>query len=108
MTVHQLMRAIDRRRQALGIGQNELCRLTGISVSTMSLWMCGKRAPNLSTLLLVMETLGLEFDFVVAENKKNPCITCLARVGCIRRCTDRMEYDRRWAMEHPRRGQPRP
>lgn len=52
--------AIRRQRLAEGLGLKELARLSGLSISALSLIETGKRDPRLSTLDRIAKSLGTE------------------------------------------------
>lgn len=55
-------RAIARRRKDLGVTQEDLAALTGISVRAIGQIELGQTNPRLSSLLTVLNTLGLDLN----------------------------------------------
>lgn len=51
----------DRRKQ-LGVNQQTLSELAGVGINTLLAIERGEGNPQLSTLLAVLDTLGLQFD----------------------------------------------
>ncbi|WP_349904371.1 helix-turn-helix transcriptional regulator [Parafrigoribacterium humi] len=60
-----LGRTIALRRKQLGVTQEELAALAGVSVRFLSSLERGKPTVRLDTLLAVLDTLGLELRTVV-------------------------------------------
>lgn len=51
-------------RQALGLSQSELCRLSGIAPNTYNQWERSNGRPQLDKALMLCETFGLTLDWV--------------------------------------------
>lgn len=60
---------IALRRRALGVTQEELALLAGVSVRFLSSLEGGKATVRLDTLLAVLDALGLELSTSVRESK---------------------------------------
>jgi len=55
-------RIIRERRKKLGINQQTLADLAGVGINTLLAIERGEGNPQLSTLLAIIETLGLQLD----------------------------------------------
>ena len=62
MTQQEIGNAIRERRKKLGISQLTLADLAGVAVNTVVAIERGEGNPQLSTLLAVLDTLGLQAD----------------------------------------------
>ncbi len=59
MTQHEIGNTIKERRKKLGINQQTLADLGGVAVNTIVAIERGDGNPRISTLLTVLDTLGL-------------------------------------------------
>lgn len=55
-------RIIRDRRKQLGVNQQTLSELAGVGINTLLAIERGEGNPQLSTMLAVLDTLGLQFD----------------------------------------------
>ena len=62
MTQKEIGNAIKERRKKLGINQQTLADLAGMAVNTVVAIERGEWNPQLSTLLTILDTLGLQAD----------------------------------------------
>jgi y4mF family transcriptional regulator len=62
VTADQLGRRIRERRKGLGITQQGLAEISGVSLHTLSDLESGKANPTLTTLVQVLTPLGLQID----------------------------------------------
>lgn len=62
MTQKEIGNAIKERRKKLGINQQTLADLAGMAVNTVVAIERGEGNPQLSTLLTILDTLGLQTD----------------------------------------------
>ena len=62
MTQKEIGNAIKERRKKLGINQQTLADLAGMAVNTVVAIKRGEGNPQLSTLLTILDTLGLQAD----------------------------------------------
>ena len=62
MNAEQIGALIRRRRKSLGVDQNRLAELAGISTHTLSNIETGNGNPTLGSLNKVLEVLGLELS----------------------------------------------
>lgn len=62
MTTAQIGQYIKARRQELGVNQQTLSDLCGISINTILAVERGNGNPSLETLQRIVSTLGLELD----------------------------------------------
>ena len=62
MTQKEIGNAIKERRKKLGINQQTLADLAGMAVNTVVAIERGEGNPQLSTLLTILDTLGLQAD----------------------------------------------
>jgi len=62
MTQHEIGKAIKDRRKKLGVNQQTLADLAGVAVNTVVAIERGEGNPQLSTLLTILDTLGLQLD----------------------------------------------
>lgn len=51
-------------RQKIGLSQVELARRTGVEPQQVSKWECGRRLPNLPTLVALALVLHVQTDFL--------------------------------------------
>ena len=62
MTQQQIGNAIKDRRKKLGVNQQTLADLASVAVNTVVAIERGEGNPQLSTLLTILDTLGLQLD----------------------------------------------
>jgi y4mF family transcriptional regulator len=62
MTQKEIGNAVKERRKKLGINQQTLADLAGMAVNTVVAIERGEGNPQLSTLLTILDTLGLQAD----------------------------------------------
>ena len=62
MTQQEIGNAIKERRKKLGINQQTLADLAGVGINTLVAIERGEGNPQLSTLLTILDTLGLQID----------------------------------------------
>lgn len=62
MTLQEIGKAIKDRRKKLGVNQQTLADLASVAVNTVVAIERGEGNPQLSTLLSLLDTLGLQLD----------------------------------------------
>jgi y4mF family transcriptional regulator len=62
MNPKEIGTAIKERRRHLGINQQTLADLAGVGINTLVAIERGEGNPQLSTLLTILDTLGLQID----------------------------------------------
>lgn len=62
MTLKEVGNTIKTRRKKLGINQQTLADLAGVAVNTIVAIERGEGNPQLTTLLIILDTLGLQMD----------------------------------------------
>jgi y4mF family transcriptional regulator len=62
MTQQEIGSTIKERRKKLGVNQQTLADLAGVAVNTLVAIERGEGNPQLSTLLTILDTLGLQVD----------------------------------------------
>ena len=62
MTQKQIGETIRERRKMLGVNQQTLADLAGVAVNTVVAIEHGEGNPQLTTLLTILDTLGLQAD----------------------------------------------
>lgn len=62
-----LGRIIANRRKALGVTQQDLAALAGVSTRFLSSLERGKATVRLNTMLAVLDALGLRLDIAIRE-----------------------------------------
>ena len=62
MTQQEIGNIIKERRKKLGINQQTLADLAGVGINTLVAIERGEGNPQLSTLLTILDTLGLQLD----------------------------------------------
>ena len=70
-SVPNLGEKIRERRELLGLLQNRLAALSGISTRTIQLVEQGKGNPSLDTLTKLADPLGLHLELLLKEPSKN-------------------------------------
>ena len=67
MTQQEIGNAIKERRKKLGINQQILADLASVAVNTVVAIERGEGNPQLSTLLTILDTLGLQADINIKQ-----------------------------------------
>lgn len=67
MTQQEIGSAIKERRKKLGVNQQTLADLAGVAVNTLVAIERGEGNPQLSTLLTILDTLGLQADINIKQ-----------------------------------------
>ena len=67
MTQQEIGNVINERRKKLGVNQQTLADLAGVAVNTLVDIERGEGNPQLSTLLTILDTLGLQVDIYFKE-----------------------------------------
>lgn len=67
MTQLDIGRAIKERRKKLRVNQQTLADLAGVAVNTLVAIERGEGNPQLSTLLTILDTLGLQADINIKQ-----------------------------------------
>ena len=62
---------IKRRRKELGYTRDDVSKMTGLAVSTITFQEQGRSAPNLDTLLLLCEALEVSSDYIIGLRNLN-------------------------------------
>ena len=62
MTQKEIGDAVRERRKKLGINQQTLAELAGVAINTVVAIERGEGNPQLTTLLTILDTLGLQAD----------------------------------------------
>lgn len=62
MTQQEIGKAIKDRRKKLGVNQQTLADLASVAVNTVVAIERGEGNPQLATLLVILDTLGLQLD----------------------------------------------
>ena len=62
MDLKEIGYAIKQRRRALGVNQRTTSELSGVAVNTLVAIERGEGNPQMSTLLDILDTLGLQLD----------------------------------------------
>lgn len=67
MTQQEIGNAIRERRKKMGVNQQTLADLAGVAVNTLVAIERGEGNPQLSTLLTILDTLGLQADINIKQ-----------------------------------------
>ena len=67
MTQQEIGSAIKERRKKFGVNQQTLADLAGVAVNTLVAIERGEGNPQLSTLLTILDTLGLQADINIKQ-----------------------------------------
>ena len=67
MTQQEIGNSIRERRKKLGINQQTLADLSGVAVNTVVSIERGEGNPQLTTLLTILDTLGLQIDINIKQ-----------------------------------------
>ena len=65
-----VLEKIKERRQLLGITQQDLADISGVGLRTIKQIEVGKANPSLSTLVCVLNVLGLEMEFKIKNRNE--------------------------------------
>lgn len=67
MNTKDIGKIIKERRMSLKVNQFELAELAGVGINTLVAIERGQGNPKLSTLLAIVDTLGLQLDLIMKE-----------------------------------------
>jgi len=67
MNAEEMGATVERRRKALGLGQEELAELSGVSVRFVRALEHGKATARLDKVLDLIAALGLEVDLRIRQ-----------------------------------------
>ena len=67
MTQQEIGLSIKERRKVLGINQQTLADLAGVAVNTVVAIERGEGNPQLTTLLTILDTLGLQININIKQ-----------------------------------------
>ena len=67
MTQQEIGSTIKERRKKLGVNQQTLADLAGVAINTLVAIERGEGNPQLSTLLTILDTLGLQADINIKQ-----------------------------------------
>ena len=67
MTQQEIGNTVKERRKKLGVNQQTLADLAGVAVNTLVAIERGEGNPQLSTLLTILDTLGLQVDINIKQ-----------------------------------------
>jgi y4mF family transcriptional regulator len=67
MTQQEIGNTVKERRKKLGVNQQTLADLAGVAVNTLVAIERGEGNPQLSTLLTILDTLGLQADINIKQ-----------------------------------------
>lgn len=67
MTLQEIGNKVKERRKTLGINQQTLADLAGVAVNTLVAIERGEGNPQLTTLLTILNTLGLQMDINIRQ-----------------------------------------
>ena len=67
MTLQEIGNAVKERRKSLGVNQQTLADLAGVAVNTVVAIERGEGNPQLTTLLNILDTLGLQLDINIKQ-----------------------------------------
>ena len=79
----QISRKIQARRKALGISQEMLAQLMGVSRQSVTKWETGQSAPDLDRLVVLADVLGVSLDFLLRDETDREALVDSATDGCI-------------------------
>ncbi len=63
---------IQARRKAMGLSQEDLAQLIGVSRQSVTKWETGQSAPDLDRLVELADMLGVSLDFLLREPLQKP------------------------------------
>ena len=67
MSLHDIGNSIRKRRKDLNVNQRTVADLSGVAVNTLLAVERGEGNPQLSSLLSILDTLGLQIDITVKQ-----------------------------------------
>lgn len=67
MSLHDIGNSIRERRKDLNVNQRTVAELSGVAVNTLLAVERGEGNPQLSSLLSILDTLGLQIDITVKQ-----------------------------------------
>lgn len=67
MTRREIGNAIKERRKKMGVNQQTLADLASVAVNTIVTIERGEGNPQLTTLLTILDTLGLQMDINIKQ-----------------------------------------
>ena len=67
MTQQEIGNAVKERRKKLGINQQTLADLASVAINTVVAIERGEGNPQLTTLLTILDTLGLQMDINIKQ-----------------------------------------
>ncbi len=67
MNLHDIGNSIRERRKDLNVNQRTVADLSGVAVNTLLAIEHGEGNPQLSSLLSILDTLGLQIDITVKQ-----------------------------------------
>ena len=67
MTLQEIGSAVKERRKSLSVNQQTLADLAGVAVNTVVAIERGEGNPQLTTLLNILDTLGLQLDINIKQ-----------------------------------------
>jgi transcriptional regulator with XRE-family HTH domain len=67
MSLHDIGNSIRERRKDLNVNQRTVADLSGVAVNTLLAVERGEGNPQLSSLLSILDTLGLQIDITVKQ-----------------------------------------
>lgn len=62
--------SLRRARKKKGLTQSDMAKLTGLKVSTISMYENGNREPNFETLELLADFFNIDMDTLLDKEKK--------------------------------------
>ena len=62
MDLKSIGKSIKERRKSLNVNQQTLSELAGVAINTLVAIERGESNPKISTLLIILDTLGLQLD----------------------------------------------
>lgn len=68
MTVNEIVDVVNNRIKELGTNKYQLAQKSGVRSSTILRWLRKDGQPNLMTLIIILDNLGLKLE--VVENGK--------------------------------------
>lgn len=77
MDLKSIGKSIKERRKSLNVNQQTLSELAGVAINTLVAIERGESNPKISTLLTILDTLGLQLDINLKqleyETVSSPC-----------------------------------
>lgn len=62
MNLKEIGRTVKERRDMLGVNQRTISELSGVAINTLVAIERGEGNPQISTLMEILETIGLQID----------------------------------------------